>query len=144
LTQIKLMNIWYRSSPRRWRIRLYCSYRSKNTKRKYCFLTTSSVSVTILYTFTFAYSMLSVIDKLLTYINLCIYHWIMLNIEPDFGSVKIMDSLQKDGEQYQIRGNFNHYRTIPVSFIHFLRYQVLPPIGNKCRQFCTSLVQSLY
>jgi hypothetical protein len=21
---------------------------------------------------------------------------------------------------------------------------VLPPIGNKCRQFCTSLVQSLY
>jgi hypothetical protein len=22
--------------------------------------------------------------------------------------------------------------------------EVLPPIGNKCRQFCTSLVQSLY
>jgi hypothetical protein len=22
--------------------------------------------------------------------------------------------------------------------------KVLPPIGNKCRQFCTSLVQSLY
>jgi hypothetical protein len=34
----------------------------------YCFLTTSGGNLTLLYTFTFAYTMLSVIDELLTYI----------------------------------------------------------------------------
>jgi hypothetical protein len=34
----------------------------------YFFFTTSGEKLTLLYTFTFAYSMLSVIDELLTYI----------------------------------------------------------------------------
>jgi hypothetical protein len=51
------------------------------------------VSVTILYTFTFPYSMLSVIDELLTYIIKLArnYHWILLKIETAYGRVEIFD-----------------------------------------------------
>ena len=68
LTHIKLMNTWWRKSCTRLarRVDCYSTYRLKNTAARYCFLTTSSKSVTVLYTFTFAYSMLGVIDELLT------------------------------------------------------------------------------
>jgi hypothetical protein len=61
------------------------------------------VSVTILYTFTFPYSMLSVIDELLTYIIKLArsYHWILPNIECDYGRVEIFDSLKKELNEYQ-------------------------------------------
>jgi hypothetical protein len=61
------------------------------------------VSVTILYTFTFPYSMLSVIDELLTYIIKLArsYHWILLKIEPDYERVEIFDSLNKELNEYQ-------------------------------------------
>ena len=36
--------------------------------------------------------MSSVTDELLTYINVCIFHWILLFIEVDAGKVKIYDS----------------------------------------------------
>jgi hypothetical protein len=47
--------------------------------------------------------MLSVIDELLTYIIKleCSYHWILLKIEPDYGSIEIFDSLEKDLNEYQ-------------------------------------------
>jgi len=56
-----------------------------------------------LYTFTFAYSMLSVNDELLTYVytNVCSFHWILFNIEVDRGRVQIMDPLDRDMEQYR-------------------------------------------
>jgi len=60
------------------------------------------VSFTVLYTFYFAYSMLSVIDELCmpAYINVRSFHWILLIIKVDDGIVYIMDSLQKDPEDY--------------------------------------------
>ena len=45
--------------------------------------------------------MLSVIDELLTYINMHIFHYILLIIEVDAGRVEIMDSLGKPQETYQ-------------------------------------------
>ena len=60
------------------------------------------MSVTVLYTFYFAYSMLSVIDELCmhAYINVRRFHWILLIISPDVGTVEIMDSLRKDPREY--------------------------------------------
>ena len=54
------------------------------------------VSVTVLYTFCFAYSMLSVIDEL------CVrrFHFILLVIQFDAGKVLVMDSLRKDSEMW--------------------------------------------
>jgi hypothetical protein len=51
------------------------------------------MSVSILYTFFFAYSMLSVIDELC----MCVYsyHWIPLKIQFDKSRVEIMNSLDK-------------------------------------------------
>ena len=72
------------------------------TKIKYCFLTTSGKSVTVLYIFFFAYSMLSATDELLTYIHVRSYHYILLIISVDSGRVHIMDSLAKPEETYQI------------------------------------------
>ena len=65
------------------------------------FLTTSSKSVTVLYTLIFAYSMLSVTDELLTYINMRSFHYILLIIEVDAGRVEIYDSLAKPEEKYK-------------------------------------------
>jgi hypothetical protein len=50
------------------------------------------VSVTVLYTFCFAYSILSVIDEL------CVrsFHFILLVIQFDAGEVLVMDSKHKD------------------------------------------------
>ena len=45
--------------------------------------------------------MLSVIDELLTYINMCSFHWILLNIEVDRGNVEVMDPLKRDMEQFR-------------------------------------------
>jgi hypothetical protein len=61
------------------------------------------VSVTILYIFTFPYTMLSVIDELLTYIIKLArrYHWILLKIQSDYGMVEIFDSLKKTLNEYQ-------------------------------------------
>ena len=55
-----------------------------------------------MYTFYFAYSMLSVIDELCmpAYVNVRSFHWILLIIKVDVGQVKIMDSLDKDPEDY--------------------------------------------
>jgi len=55
------------------------------------------VSVTVLYTFYFAYSMLSEIDELCmpAYINVRRFHWILLIIQIDKGRVFIMDSRDK-------------------------------------------------
>ena len=60
------------------------------------------MSVTVLYTFYFAYSMLSVIDELCmpAYINVRSFHWILLIIKVDVGQVQIMDSLDKSPEDY--------------------------------------------
>ena len=60
------------------------------------------MSVTVLYTFYFAYLMLSVIDELCmpAYINLRSFHWILLIIKVDVGQVHIMDSLDKSPEDY--------------------------------------------
>jgi hypothetical protein len=46
---------------------------------------------------------ISVIDKLLTYIIKLArsYHWILLKIEPDYGRVKIFESLNKQLNEYQ-------------------------------------------
>ena len=51
--------------------------------------------------FVFAYSMLSVTDKLLTYINVRSYHYILLIIDVDAAKVEIMDSLAKDEAEYK-------------------------------------------
>ena len=58
---------------------------------------------TVLYTFYFAYSMLSVIDELCmtTYINVCNFHWILLIIRIDDGTVEVMDSLRRDTKEYK-------------------------------------------
>jgi hypothetical protein len=46
--------------------------------------------------------MLSIIDELCmpAYINVRSYHWILLNIRVDAGVVEVMDSLDKDPEDY--------------------------------------------
>ena len=55
-----------------------------------------------MYTFYFAYSMLSVIDELCmpAYVNVRSFHWILLSIQVDRGVVEVMDSLDKDPEDY--------------------------------------------
>ena len=60
------------------------------------------MSVTVLYTFYFAYSMLSVVDELCmsAYINVRRFHWILLIIRVDDGIVETLDSLGKDPEEY--------------------------------------------
>ena len=60
------------------------------------------MTVTVLYTFYFAYSMLSVIDELCipAYINVRRFHWILLIIRVDDGIVLVMDSLNMDQEQW--------------------------------------------
>jgi hypothetical protein len=70
---------------------------NNKTKGKYYFLTTSSECYTVLYTFCFAYSMLSVIDELC-----CVrrFHFILLVIRVDSGSVLVMDSLRKDPKMW--------------------------------------------
>ena len=45
--------------------------------------------------------MLSVTDELLTYINMCSFHYILLIIEVDSARVSIYDSMAKDEEDYQ-------------------------------------------
>ena len=54
------------------------------------------MSVTVLYTFYFVYSMLSVIDEL------CVrrFHFILLIIRVDDGIVLVMDSKRKDPETW--------------------------------------------
>jgi hypothetical protein len=66
---------------------------------KYCFLTTLGENLTLLYTFTFAYSILSVIDELLR--NVCKFRWILLNIKVDRGRVQVMNPLKRDMEQFR-------------------------------------------
>ena len=60
------------------------------------------MSVTVFYTFYFAYSMFSVIDELCmhVYINVRKFHWILLIIRVDEGVVEVMDSLRKDMDEY--------------------------------------------
>ena len=53
--------------------------------------------------FYFAKSMLSVIDELCimtVYINVCSFHWILFNIHVDTGAVDLMDSMDKEQEEY--------------------------------------------
>ena len=45
--------------------------------------------------------MLSVIDELLTYINVRSFHWILLIIKVDKGTVQIMDPLDKNMDEYR-------------------------------------------
>ena len=61
------------------------------------------MSVTVLYSFYFAYSMFSVIDELCmpAYIKVRIFHWIMLSIMVDEGKVDIIDPLYKEQELYE-------------------------------------------
>ena len=70
--------------------------------------------------------MLSVTDGFLTYINVSSFHYILLIVEVESTRVEIYDSLAYPEEKYQMRskGNFNHYRTISVSFVQFLSYQL--------------------
>jgi len=60
------------------------------------------VSVSVLYTLFFAYSMLSVIDELCmsAYVNVRRFHWILLSIKVDKSEVEVMDSLNRDQEQW--------------------------------------------
>ena len=60
------------------------------------------MSVSVLYTFFFAYSMLSVIDELCisAYVNVRSFHWILLNIQVDKSEVEVNDSLSKDQEKW--------------------------------------------
>ena len=60
------------------------------------------MSVTVFYTFYFAYSMFSVIDELCmhVYINVSNFYWILLLIRVDEGVVEVMDSLRKDMDEY--------------------------------------------
>ena len=60
------------------------------------------VSVTVLYTFYFSYSMLSVIDELCmsAYVNVRKFHWILLNIQVDKSQVEVNDSLSWDQEKW--------------------------------------------
>ena len=53
--------------------------------------------------FYFANSMLSVIDELCmtVYINVYSFHWILLNIHVDTGVVDLMDSMNKEQEEYK-------------------------------------------
>ena len=90
----------------------------------YCFLTTSSEGLILLYIFTFSYSMLSAIDELqLPYnFNVCSFHWILLNIRVDKGIVEVMDPLKRNWKSSATcrtcsRGNF---RAISVSFVDFM------------------------
>jgi hypothetical protein len=47
--------------------------------------------------------MLSVIDELCmtVYINVCSFHWILLNIHVDTGVVDLMDSMNKEQNEYE-------------------------------------------
>jgi len=72
---------------------------------KYYFLTDMGECYCLLHIpahFYFANSMLSVIDELCmtVYINVCSFHWILLNIHVDTGVVDLMDSLNKEQEEY--------------------------------------------
>jgi len=60
------------------------------------------VSVSVLYTFFFAYSMLSVIDELCmsAYVNVRRFHWILLSIKVDKSEVEVMDSLNRNQEEW--------------------------------------------
>ena len=63
---------------------------------QYCFLTTTGESLTdLLYTFNFSYSMLSVIHDVYIYINMCSFHWILLDIQVDKGIVEVRDPLSR-------------------------------------------------
>jgi len=73
---------------------------------KYYFLTDSSECYCLLHIpahFYFANSMLSVIDELCmtVYINVCSFHWILLNIHVDTGVVDLMDSMNKEQNEYE-------------------------------------------
>jgi len=46
--------------------------------------------------------MLSVIVELLTYINVRSFHWILLAIEVDAGTVEVYDPLRRDFSDYAI------------------------------------------
>jgi len=56
------------------------------------------VSVSVLYTFYFPYSMLSTIDE---FLNMRSFHWILLIIKVDSGIVRIMDSKRKEQKEYK-------------------------------------------
>jgi hypothetical protein len=61
---------------------------------------------------------------------MCRFHWILLNIEVDRGRVQVMDPLKRDMESSATCrilsiSNFNLFCTISVSFVDFLRYQVI-------------------
>ena len=60
------------------------------------------MSVSVLYTFFFAYSMLSVIDELCmsAYVNVRRFHWILLSIKVDKSEVEVMDSLNRNQEEW--------------------------------------------
>ena len=61
---------------------------------QYSFLTTTGESLTdLLCTFSLSYSMLSVIHDV--YINMCIFHWILLDIQVDNGIVEVRDPLNR-------------------------------------------------
>ena len=65
---------------------------------QYCFLTTTGESLTLLYTFIFSYLMLGVIHDV--YINMCSFHWILLDIQVDKGIVEVRDPLSRGLEGF--------------------------------------------
>jgi hypothetical protein len=66
---------------------------------QYCFLTTTGESLTLLYIFSFSYSMLSVIHDV--YINMCSFHWILLDIQVDKEIVEVGDPLNRGLEGFR-------------------------------------------
>ena len=60
------------------------------------------MSVTVFYTFYFAYSMFSAIDELCKHVHINVrrFHWIPLIIKIDIGEVEVLDSLRKDPKEF--------------------------------------------
>jgi hypothetical protein len=91
------MKGYYKITPETWRMTSSNFLPSKILKENFYFLTTSGecfyLAKTKLYTFFFAYSMLSVIDELCMCV--CSFHWILLKIQFDTSTVQILDSMDK-------------------------------------------------
>ena len=69
----------------------------------YYFLTTSSEGLTLLYTL-IPYSMLCEIDDLYLK-NVCMFHWVLLDIQVDKGKVEVLDPLNRNIEQFSSMQN---------------------------------------
>jgi hypothetical protein len=61
-----------------------------------------------------------------------------------FGMFIVVIIIRQSLQSKIIVGDFVEYKITDIYFQTKSIYYVLPPIGNQCRQFCTSLLQNLY